>query len=120
MIKDSRQARIRRHLRVRKKISGTADQPRLSVFRSLNHIYAQVIDDVSGSTIVAASTTDPEIKASLDGKKKTEQAEIVGSLIGKRAQDKGISKVVLDRGGYQYHGRIKALAEAARKAGLRF
>ena len=113
-------ARIRRHARVRKKVSGTASRPRLSVFRSLNHIYAQVIDDVSGHTLVAASTLDAEIKDKLDSKNKKGKAELVGALIGKRALAKEISQVVFDRGGYNYHGRVKALAEAARSAGLRF
>lgn len=120
MEKDSRAARKRRHERVRKKISGSSERPRLSVFRSLNHIYAQVIDDSVGRTLASASSLDAEIKANSIGKKKKELAELVGALVAKRAQEKGITQVVFDRGGYKYHGRVKALAEAARKAGLRF
>jgi large subunit ribosomal protein L18 len=121
MAKDSpRIARRRRHLRVRAKVEGTGSMPRLSVFRSLNHIYAQVIDDIQGYTLVYASTLDPEIKSALDGKTKTAQSELVGSLIANRALSKGINKVVFDRGGFKYHGRVKALAEAARQAGLKF
>jgi large subunit ribosomal protein L18 len=114
-----RLARQRRHQRIRTKLAGTADRPRLCVFRSLNHIYAQVIDDALGHTLAAASTLDPELKADLNGKKKTDKAELVGSLIARRALDKGIKEVVFDRGGYQYHGRVKAVAEAARKQGLK-
>jgi len=115
-----REARIRRHLRVRKKVKGTPQRPRLNVFRSLNHIYAQIIDDTAGHTLVAASTLDPELRGRLDGKRKTEQAALVGELIARRARDKGIVQVVFDRGGYKYHGRVKALAEAARQGGLKF
>jgi len=107
-------------VRVRKRVSGTDAHPRLCVFRSLNHIYAQVIDDGSGRTLAAASTLDAEIKASSKGKKKREEAELVGALVAKRAQGKGVNQVVFDRGGYKYHGRVRALADAARKAGLRF
>ena len=117
---DTRVARIRRHARVRKKVSGTGTSPRLCIFRSLNHIYAQVIDDASGHTIASASTLDAEIKAQLDSKNKKAQAELVGALIGQRALAKGITQVMFDRGGYQYYGRVKTLAEAARGAGLRF
>jgi len=92
----------------------------LCVFRSLNHIYAQVIDDSKGHTLASASTLDPEIKSETEGKVKTAKAELVGSLIAKRALSKGISQVVFDRGGYKYHGRVKALAEAARQVGLKF
>jgi large subunit ribosomal protein L18 len=113
-------ARIRRHARVRARLSGNAASPRLCVFRSLNHIYAQVIDDEQGHTLVTASTLDKEIKAGVNGKAKSAQAGLVGSLVAKRALDKGIKQVVFDRGGYKYHGRVKALAEAARKAGLKF
>ncbi len=116
----SREARQRRHRRVRQKIEGTAERPRLSVFRSLTHIYAQIIDDTKGNTIVAASTLDAEVKSQLDGKPKTAEAEIVGRVLGKRAREKGIEQVVFDRGGYLYHGRVKALAEGARASGLRF
>jgi large subunit ribosomal protein L18 len=115
-----REARLRRHRRVRETVNGTAERPRLSVFRSLNNIYAQVIDDVKGRTLLAASTLDPEIDGSANGKNKTGKAEIVGELIAKRAQEKGVKKVAFDRGGYKYHGRVKALAEAARKGGLEF
>ncbi len=115
-----RAARYRRHRRVRARVTGTASRPRLCVFRSLNHIYAQVIDDAKGQTLVAASTLDAESKGEVDGKTKTSQAELVGSLVAKRALNKGIHQVVFDRGGYKYHGRVKALAEAVRQAGLRF
>jgi large subunit ribosomal protein L18 len=118
--KTPRLARMRRHTRVRAKVDGTTDRPRLSVFRSLNHIYAQVIDDAKGQTLVSASTVDPEIKDNLDGKAKKSQAELVGQAIAKRAMDKGIQQVVFDRGGYKYSGRIQALADAARKEGLKF
>jgi large subunit ribosomal protein L18 len=113
-------ARHRRHARVRAKVAGTASSPRLCVFRSLNHIYAQVIDDEKGQTLVTASTLDQEIKAGSDGKAKSARAGLVGDLVAKRALDKGIKQVVFDRGGYRYHGRVKALAEAARQAGLKF
>ncbi|MFH1775251.1 MAG: 50S ribosomal protein L18 [Chloroflexota bacterium] len=115
-----RLARQRRHRRVRKVVSGTAARPRLCVFRSLSHIYAQVIDDTRGHSVAAASTLDAEIRDSLDGLKKTGRAELVGALVAKRALSAGVKQVVFDRGGYQYHGRVKALAEAARKAGLIF
>jgi large subunit ribosomal protein L18 len=115
-----RLARIRRHARVREKIAGTSTRPRLCVFRSLNHIYLQVIDDSSGNTVASASTLDAEIKAELDGKAKTAQAGIVGQTVARRALEKGIKQVVFDRGGYKYHGRVKALAEAARQGGLKF
>ena len=117
---DRRLARERRHIRVRAKVSGTAMRPRLCVFRSLSHIYAQVVDDSAGYTLVSASSLDAEIRDKITGKKKTESAELVGSLVAQRALDKGIKKIAFDRGGYQYHGRVKALAEAARKAGLDF
>jgi len=113
-------ARTRRHIRVRLKVEGLTDRPRLAVFRSLNHIYAQIIDDTKGVTLVAAGTVDPEIKASLEGKKKTEEAKIVGLTIAKKAAEKGIKEVTFDRGGFRYHGRVKALAEGAREAGLKF
>ncbi len=116
----TREARLRRHRRVRQKIAGTPERPRLSVFRSLAHIYAQIIDDVTGRTLVAASTLDAEAKSQLDGKPKAAEAEIVGRLLAQRAQEKGISSVIFDRGGYLYHGRVKALADAARAGGLKF
>ncbi len=99
---------------------GTAARPRLCVFRSLRQIYAQVIDDEAGHTLVAASTLDADIGPQVDGKNKTAQAELVGALVARRAIERGIEQVVFDRGGYRYHGRVKALAEAARGAGLRF
>lgn len=116
----SRKARIRRHRRIRRKISGTAVRPRLNVFRSIDQIYAQVIDDVAGQTLVSASTIDKKLVSDLDGKTKKEQAELVGKTVAKRALDAGIETVVFDRGGYLYHGRVKALAEGAREGGLKF
>jgi large subunit ribosomal protein L18 len=113
-------ARLRRHLRVRKKVQGTPQRPRLSVYRSLTHIYAQVIDDEAGRTLVAASDVEADLRSSKNGKGKTEVAKLVGELIGKRAVEQGLSQVVLDRGGYRYHGRVKALADGARAAGLQF
>jgi large subunit ribosomal protein L18 len=101
-------------------LSGTQSRPRLCVFRSLNHIYAQVIDDSIGHTLASASSLDPEIRDVVAGKKKTEVAEMVGTLLARRALNGGIKQVAFDRGGYKYHGRVKALAEAARKAGLSF
>jgi large subunit ribosomal protein L18 len=118
--KTMRAARVRRHARVRKRVNGTAERPRLCVFRSLSHIYAQVIDDVSRTTLVSASDMEPALKAKVNGKKKSDVATIVGELVAERAKGKGVSKVVFDRGGYPFHGRIKALAEAARSGGLEF
>ncbi len=115
------EARLRRKRRIRKRISGTSERPRLCVYRSLKHIYAQIIDDERGITLVAASTLSPELKdeiKSLSGKIKP--AELVGELVGKKAREAGIGKVVFDRNGYMYHGRVRALAEGARKAGLQF
>ncbi len=109
--------RRRRHRRVRKKIVGTADRPRLNVFRSINQIYAQLINDGQGHSIASASSLDPEMKA---GATRVEKARLVGELLGKRAKNNGVKQVVFDRGGYRYHGRVKALAEAAREAGLEF
>jgi large subunit ribosomal protein L18 len=120
MTEKARAGRLRRHLRVRAKVSGSDQRPRLSVFRGLNHIYAQLIDDTRGHTLAAASTIDAELKPKLNGKNKTAQAGLVGALVAKRAVDSGIKQVVFDRGGYKYHGRVKALAEAARKGGLKF
>ena len=117
---DRRGARLRRHRRVRKKVVGTPEQPRLNVFRSLHHIYAQVIDDSQGFTLVSASTVDPEVAAQLQGLAKTEQARVVGKVLAERALSQGINRVVFDRGGYVYHGRVKALADAARDGGLEF
>lgn len=113
---DKNKVRQKRHQRVRSKISGTAECPRLNVYRSNKNIYAQVIDDVAGVTLASASTLDKEIS----GGTKTEAATQVGALVAKRANDKGIKKVVFDRGGYLYHGRVQALAEAARENGLEF
>ena len=112
--------RKRRHARVRARVEGTASRPRLCVFRSLNHIHAQVIDDSRGHTLTTASTLDPEIEDEVAGRVKTAKAELVGFLIAKRALTKGINQVVFDRGGYKYHGRVKALADAARQGGLKF
>ena len=113
-------ARQRRHRRVRKKAAGTVERPRLNVFRSLKHIYAQVIDDDQGHTLAAASTLDPELRGKLNGLTRTEQARSVGKLLGERALARGVKQVVFDRGGYKYHGRVKALAESSREAGLEF
>ena len=115
-----RLARYRRHARVRAKVEGSTPRPRFCVFRSLNHIYAHVIDDSKGHTLASASTLDPELTDELTGKAKTNKAELVGSLVAKRALSTGIKQVVFDRGGYKYHGRVKAMAEAARHAGLKF
>ncbi|MGF1513092.1 MAG: 50S ribosomal protein L18 [Elainellaceae cyanobacterium] len=115
-----KQATRRRHARIRRKMIGTAEQPRLSVFRSNQHIYAQVIDDVSQTTLTAASTLDPDLKASLEDTSTCEASTQVGRLVAERAKEHGITKVVFDRGGKLYHGRVKALAEAAREAGLEF
>jgi large subunit ribosomal protein L18 len=114
------EARQRRHLRIRRAVLGTPDRPRLSVFRSLTHIYAQVIDDRGGRTIVTASTLDPEVRERAGSVKKSEAGKIVGQLIARRAQEKGIRRVVFDRGGYLYHGRVRSLAEGAREGGLEF
>jgi large subunit ribosomal protein L18 len=119
--KDDRRVRI--HLRQRKRISGTADRPRLSVFRSVSHIYAQVIDDLSGKTLASAASTDPKLKAAFAKDVRggnVKGAEAVGKAIAERSIEKGITRVVFDRGGFLYHGRIRAVADAARKAGLEF
>lgn len=115
-------ARKRRQARVRKNLSGISERPRLNVFRSLNHIYAQVIDDSKGMTLVSASSLDASIRAAevASGKGKTERASLVGKLVAERALEAGITQVVFDRGGYKYHGRVKALADASREAGLKF
>lgn len=112
--------RKKRHRRVRKTIVGTPDKPRLNVFRSIEHIYAQLVDDSTHHTIAAASTVDKELKGKLKSGGNVEAATAVGELVGKRAVEKGIEKIVFDRGGYQYHGRVAALADGARKAGLKF
>ena len=116
---DNRARRLLRHRRVRAKVAGTAQRPRLAVYRSLNHIYAQVIDDQAGQTLVAASTVEQGLRSKVDGNK-TEQAKHVGKMLAERARGKGIEAVVFDRAGFLYHGRVAALAEAAREAGLRF
>lgn len=117
---DRKKARAGRHLRVRKRVRGTAERPRLAVFRSLHHIHAQIIDDDAGRTLAAASTVDPELRKQLKSGGNLEAAKAVGVLIASRAKDKGIGAVVFDRGGSLYHGRVKALAEAAREGGLEF
>ena len=114
------QDRLKRHKRVRAKIKGSAETPRLSVYRSLNHIYAQLIDDVKGNTLVTASTLDKEVKDTLAGKDKKAQAYAVGELLAKKAKEKGIEAVVFDRGGYLYTGRVASLADGAREGGLKF
>jgi large subunit ribosomal protein L18 len=116
--KDKRAGRLRRHSRVRKKVHGTADRPRLAVHRSNKHISAQIIDDVAGRTLAAASTTEPDLRAGATGNR--EAATKVGTLIAERAKAAGITAVVFDRGGFQYHGRVAAVADAAREAGLEF
>ncbi|GAA0381058.1 50S ribosomal protein L18 [Bacillus horti] len=117
---DKNKVRKKRHARVRRTITGTAERPRLNVFRSSKHIYAQLIDDVAGQTIVSASTQDKELAGSIGNGGNVEAAQKVGQLVAKRAVDKGYQSIVFDRGGYLYHGRVKALADAAREAGLQF
>lgn len=117
---DKNKARLKRHLRVRKKINGSTQRPRLSVFRSSKHIYAQLIDDVQGVTIASASTLDKELVEGIGNGGSIEAARKVGELIANRAKSKGVDKVVFDRSGYLYHGRIQALADAAREGGLEF
>ncbi len=112
--------RIARHARVRRKVAGTSDRPRLSVFRSLHHIYAQVIDDTRGVTLASASSLESELRSDRNGQKKAEVSKRVGALVAERARSNGIQSVVFDRGGYKYHGRVKALADAAREGGLAF
>ncbi len=119
-IKNTRKQRQVRHERVRKTVGGTAQRPRLAVFKSLNHMYAQVIDDTKRHTLVEACTLDPEIKAKLEKMPKTGAARLVGEAVAQRAIQQGLKQVVFDRGGHQYHGRVKALAEGARKGGLLF
>ncbi len=116
----SRRLRLARHQRVRNKVAGTPERPRLAVFRSLDHIYVQIIDDAKGHTLTHAGSTDSDIKGQGTGKKKGELAVMVGKLVAKRAAENGITQVVFDRGGYRYHGRVKQLADAAREAGLKF
>lgn len=117
---DKNQLRLKRHLRARKKIVGTTERPRLNVFRSASHIYAQIIDDTKGITLVSASTLDKELKDTVDYSGNKDAAKAVGALIAKRALEAGLKKVVFDRGGYIYHGRILELANGAREAGLDF
>ena len=115
---DKNSSRIKRHLRVRKKVAGTPERPRLSVYRSEKNIYAQIIDDVNAVTLVSASTLDKDINDKVGGNK--EAAKLVGELVAQKALDKGITEVVFDRGGYVYHGRVQVLADSAREAGLKF
>ena len=118
--KSRAEMREKKHMRIRNRFSGTAERPRLAVFRSNNHMYAQIIDDTVGNTLVSASTLEKEIKAELNKTNDVEAAAYLGKVIAKRAKDKGISEVVFDRGGFLYHGKIEALAEAAREAGVVF
>jgi large subunit ribosomal protein L18 len=119
-LEKKRQARYTRHTRVRGRVEGTPERPRLNVFRSLANIYVQVIDDQKGHTLVSASSLDKDVASQIEGKTKSETAKIVGQVVAQRAKDAGISKVVFDRGGYKYHGRVAALAEGAREGGLEF
>jgi large subunit ribosomal protein L18 len=115
-----KESRLRRHKRVRKNVLGSSERPRLNVFRSTSEIYAQLIDDGAGHTLASASTIDGELRAKVAGLNKTEQAKLVGKLVAERATKKGVKQVVFDRGGFRYIGRVKALADAAREAGLDF
>ena len=119
-IRTNKARRVMRHIRVRRNLKGTTERPRLAIYRSLNHIYAQVIDDTKGVTLVAASSLEGEMKAQSSGMDKSDIATQVGTLISERAKENGVSTVVFDRAGYKFHGRLKALAEAARKGGLVF
>jgi large subunit ribosomal protein L18 len=119
-VNNRNEARVRRHKRVRKNLSGTAQRPRLAVFRSVSDIYAQVIDDAAGHTLVSASSIDKELREKVKGLKKSEQAKLVGKTVAERAKSQGISAVVFDRGGFKYMGRVKALADGARDGGLQF
>lgn len=112
--------RVKKHDRLRFKLNGTTEKPRLAVFKSNNHMYAQIIDDTKGQTLVAASTLESEVKGKVEKTSNVDAAKAVGELVGKRAVDKGIETVIFDRGGFVYHGKIKALADAAREAGLKF
>ena len=118
--KSRQEVRVKKHMRIRNRISGTAERPRLAVYRSNNHMYAQIIDDVAGSTLVAACTLEKEVKEQLEKTNNVDAAAYLRTVIGKRAMEKGIDTVVFDRGGYLYHGKIAALADAAREAGLKF
>jgi len=117
---DSNDVRLRVHRRIRKKVSGTETRPRLCVFRSNKHIYAQIVDDAKGTTLTAASTLDADTKSNVKNGGNVAAAKAVGTIVAKRALEKGIQSVLFDRGGYIYHGRVKALADAAREAGLKF
>ena len=118
--KSRSEVRVNKHRRLRNRFSGTAERPRLAVFRSNNHMYAQIIDDTVGKTLVSASTTQKEVKAELEKTNNVDAAAYLGTVIGKRAVEAGIKEVVFDRGGFIYHGKVKALADAAREAGLKF
>ncbi len=118
--KNRSEARIRRHGRVRINVQGTSQRPRLSVFRSLSEIYAQIIDDQAGKTIASASSIDHELRGKVKGMKKAEQAKLVGKMLAERAKSKGVKAIVFDRGGFKYSGRVKALADGAREGGLEF
>ena len=118
--KSRQEVRVKKHKKIRNRFSGTAERPRLAVFRSINHMYAQIIDDTVGNTLVAASTLGKEVKAELEKTNNVDAAAYLGTVIAKRALEKGITTVVYDRGGYIYHGKVAALAEAAREAGLVF
>ena len=120
LVKNSRSMRVVRHRRTRRKLEGTTQRPRLALFRSLNHIYAQVIDDSQGHTLAAASSLDAEVRSGKDSQPKASVSTMVGALLARRAREQGIGQVVFDKGGYKYHGRVKAFAEAAREAGLEF
>lgn len=120
MASTSKAYRIARHSRVRRKVSGTSERPRLAVFRSLRHVYAQIIDDSQGLTLAAASSLDKEVSTKKNGQPKSDVSKAVGSLLAERAKSGGIKSVVFDRGGNKYHGRVKALADAAREGGLKF
>ena len=120
MFKDRIKNRKERHKRVRKKVKGSAERPRLAVYKSASHIYAQLIDDVKAHTIVSISTVDPTFKGKMSSTGNIAAAKLVGQILGERARDKGLERVVFDRGGFIFHGRIRALAEAAREAGLKF
>ena len=112
--------RLARHRRIRQKVVGTSERPRLAVFRSLKHLYAQLIDDSNGTTLTSASSLDTEVRTQINSKPKTDISKMVGTITARRAVEKGVTAVVFDRGGYKYHGRIKAMADAAREGGLSF
>ena len=118
--KSRKEVRVKKHMRIRNRFSGTAERPRLAVFRSNNHMYAQIIDDTVGNTLVSASTLEKDVRAELAQTNNVDAAAYLGTVIGKRAVEKGIKQVVFDRGGYIYHGKVAALADAAREAGLEF